>query len=319
VPEIAVLWTARAATTEIKVARSRDGGRTFTEPVTLQSAGAAGDRGWPAVAFDRQAAIHAVWLDHRDMAANRAAGSGRGGHKPGAVHDGVAMAQQSSLYYASVANGRAQERRLTTGVCYCCKTALVAGPDGSLYAAWRHVYPGNLRDMAFTMSRDAGRSFSPPIRVSEDGWAIPGCPDDGPAMAVDARGTVHVVWPTVIGGPNPEGALFYTSTRDGRRFTPRIRVPTLGGPKPSHPQIVVDRKGRTFVAWDESVNDGRIAALREIRVPADAAPTFGDVVTLSAGGPALYPVLAATDKGLVAVWTAAGDPSRVEARVVPVP
>ena len=317
-PEIAVLWTARAAATEIKVARSRDGGKTFSAPVTLQAAGAPGDRGWPAVTFDHQGIVHAVWLDHREMAAKRTAGASHAGHKAGAEHDGAAMAQKSGLFYAAF-SARPQERLLTNGVCYCCKTALAAGPGGTLFAAWRHVYPGNLRDMAFTMSRDGGRSFSPPARVSEDGWAINGCPDDGPAMAVDARGTAHLVWPTVLDGAAPGGAIFYTSTRDGRRFTQRIRIPTLGGPKPSHPQIVLDRRGRLFVAWDESLNGRRTAAVRELRFNQIGAPSFGDAVPLSTDAAALYPVLAATDKGLLAVWTVSGDPSRVEARLVPMP
>ena len=37
-------------------------------PVTLQSAGAAGDRGWPALALDKRGTAHAIWLDHRGLA-----------------------------------------------------------------------------------------------------------------------------------------------------------------------------------------------------------------------------------------------------------
>jgi hypothetical protein len=316
-PEMVVLWTTRGDRTEIKAARSRDGGRTFAAPVTLQSPDAAGDRGWPAVALDAQARVHAIWLDHRDMAAKPAAAAPA--HQPGAPHDGVAMAQKSSLYYGSLNGSAAHEQRITRGVCYCCKTALSAGAGGSLYAAWRHVYPGDLRDMAFTVSRDGGRSFSPVVRVSEDHWAINGCPDDGPALAADGRNVVHMVWPTVIAGANPEGAIFYASTADGRSFTPRVRIPTLGGAKPTHPQIVIDRSGRVVVAWEEMVNGRRVAALREVRPASGGTPTFGAIVTISPDGPATYPVLAATEKELVAVWTTVGEPSRVELRAIALP
>jgi hypothetical protein len=227
------------------------------------------------------------------------------------------MAQKSSLYYASLSPDATPERALTPGVCYCCKTALAVGPDSSVYAAWRHVFPGNLRDMAFTMSRDGGRSFLPPVRVSEDKWAIDGCPDDGPAMMVDGRGTVHLVWLTVIDSGTTEGALFYASW-NGRGFTPRVRIPTLG-PGPAHPQIVSTRAERMFVAWDEAVNGRRVAAMREVRIQKTRRPVFGELVTLSSSSPGTYPVLAATEKGLVAVWTAGGNPSRVEARVIPTP
>ena len=316
VPDIAVLWTARAKTTEVKLARSTDGGKTFTAPVNLQSGGAAGDRGWPALAAGPQGDVHAIWLDHRGLAAKDGAGTGHAAHKGSGAHDGVAMAQKSSLYYASPTAKPSREREVTNGVCYCCKTALAAGPNGSLYAAWRHVYPGNLRDIAFAISRDAGRSFSQPVRVSEDEWAIDGCPDDGPAMAVDTSGTVHLAWPTLVTGPEPEGAIFYASTRDGIRFSRRVRVPTLGGPKPSHPQIVVSDAGRVFVAWDETVRGQRVSAMREVRPRAGAEPTFGGIVTLAESGPAVYPVIAATNNGLVAVWTTGGEQSRVQVRAI---
>lgn len=319
VPEIAVLWTARTGTTEIRTARSHDGGRTFDAPVALQSAGAPGDRGWPALALDARADVHAVWLDHRGLVPP--AGAAHADHqRRGAGHDGVAMARKSALYYASTAGaGPSPERQLANGVCYCCKTALAAGPDGSLYAAWRSVYPGNLRDMAFTMSRDGARSFLPPVRVSEDGWAINGCPDDGPSIALDRTGGVHLVWPTVVNGPQPEGALFYATTSDGAHFSPRVRIPTLGGRKPAHPQIVIDGGGRTFVAWDENVYGRQVAAMREIRVSPAGSPSFGDIVTLSSGDSGTYPVIAPTDAGVFAVWTSGGSPSRVEARLVRIP
>ncbi|HXE79749.1 MAG TPA: sialidase family protein [Vicinamibacterales bacterium] len=314
-PEIVVVWTARGEQTAIKVARSRDGGRTFGAPALLQSPRAPGDRGWPSVAVDASGRVHAVWLDHRGLAEHRTASRDHRRHAP---HDGVAMAQRSGLYYASlaVASGEATpERELAKGVCYCCKTALAAGQDGALYAAWRHVYPGNLRDMAFTMSADGGRTFSQPVRVSEDAWAIDGCPDDGPAIAVDERGVVHLVWPTVIGDDAPEGAIFYASTRDGVRFTPRVRVPTLGGTRPSHPQIAVDRNGRIFVAWDESIDGERIAVVRELWPRTGGTPEFGPVIRLAEDA-ASYPVLAATDRGLIAAWTVGGEPSRVQVRAV---
>ncbi len=100
------------------------------------------------------------------------------------------MAQLSDLRYAAVSARGVEhsERALLPGVCYCCKTALVTGQNGQLFAAWRHVYPGNIRDIAFSQSLDGGRTFSAHTRVSEDQWQLAGCPDDGPAMAVDARG-----------------------------------------------------------------------------------------------------------------------------------
>lgn len=321
-PEVVVLWTARGAATEIKLARSRDGGRTFSPPDALQTAGASGDRGWPALAIDRRGRAHAVWLDHRGQAP-RAPASGAKPHVHGAAaarpaHDGVAFSKGSALRHATEGPAALADHAITSGVCYCCKTALAAGPDDAIYAAWRHVYAGELRDIAMAVSRDGGRTFSAPARVSEDGWAIQGCPDDGPAVAVDRHGTVHVVWPTVVGGEAPEGALFYATTTDGVRFTPRLRVPTLGSPKPTRPQIVL-HGDRVFVAWDELIDGRRVAALREARRTADGTLRIGDVATIAPAGAASHPVVAATRDGIAAVWTTGGENAHVEARRIALP
>ena len=319
--DILVLWTARGTSTALKLARSRDSGRTFEAPLTMQSPDAPGDRGWPALTADAQGTAHVLWLDHRGLA-----GEPRGaGHHGQAPHDGVAMARKSALYYAAAhppASGTSRaatdsadplkpdatrdvvkEREITTGVCYCCKTAAAARPNGTLFTAWRQVYPGNIRDIAFSVSGDAGGSFSTPVRISMDDWAINGCPDDGPALAVDRAGTAHVVWPTVFGGQQPQGAILYASTVDGRTFTPRVRIATLGGQKPEHPQIAIDDGQRVVAAWDELVNGTRIAAVREVKRGPSGAGSLGPIVRLSADGPASYPVVAPTIDGLLAVWT----------------
>ena len=154
------------------------------------------------------------------------------------------------------------------------------------------------------------------MRVSKDDWAINGCPDDGPAMIVDGAARIHIVWPTVVGGPTPEGALFYASSRDGKSFSDRVRVPTLGSPKPSHPQIAIDARGRIVVAWDEAVNGQRVAAMREVR-HASSGVSFGEPHVLASQGPAVYPVLAATGSGLVAAWTAGtGESSAIAVRAL---
>jgi hypothetical protein len=293
-PALTVTWNAKDDGTQIKTARSRDGGRTFVEEKRLQAKGAIGDRGWQASTLDAAGKLHTIWLDHRVMAADKASGD-HSQHK--GEHDGVAMAQKSGLYYA--ADG-GPERELFKGVCYCCKTALAAGPTGELYAAWRHVFPGNMRDMAMTQSRDGGKTFTPLVRVNHDGWSINGCPDDGPAMAVGADGTVHLAWPTV---KNETGVILYANSRNGAAMTTPRQVPTLGGPKASHPQIAIDRSGGVVIAWDEVVEGARRAAIVALTSGAPGTPAFGKPERVADSSPSTYPVIAAIEDGLVAAWT----------------
>jgi hypothetical protein len=253
--------------------------------------------------LDAKGDIHSIWLDHRGLAA----GGEHAMHK-GSM-DGVAMAQKSSLYYASVTGEGVREKALFPGVCYCCKTALALGPDGSLYAAWRHVFDGNFRDMAFTVSRDGGKTFAPMTRVNQDGWKIEGCPDDGPAMAVDATGTVHLVLPTVS---NETGVILYATSRDGRTFSKPVPVPTFGTPKASHPQITIDGKGTVVIGWDELKGGVRTAGVIDVRQDASGKIAFGNPQPL--GDASTYPVLAGADGGLVAAWTS-GAPNQTVIKV----
>ena len=200
------------------------------------------------------------------------------------------------------------------GVCYCCKTALAAGPDGTLFAAWRHVFAGNIRDIAFTTSRDGGRTFAAPARVSEDRWQFNGCPEDGPALAVDAAGTAHVVWPTVVTQPEAHKALFYATTRDGRTFTARTRVSPMRR-NIAHPQVAVGPAGEVAVFWDEIVSGRRHVFLSR----RSSNGGFGAVEALSDTTSASYPVPVFADGAFVAAWTeGGGDDSRIVVRRLPI-
>jgi hypothetical protein len=317
-PAITVVWTAKGpAGTRLQTARSTDGARTFSKSALVPGTDAAGNRGWEAMAADSQGQVHLAWLDHRRLAqADGAASSSApmahhehaAGAKPAgaaAPRDGVAMAQLSELYVANL-DGTAAPRGITGGVCYCCKTALTTTPAGTINIAWRHVYPGNLRDIAFASSKDGGRTFSAPLRVSEDRWQLDGCPDDGPAMAVDSSEGVHVIWPTLVRDSKQQQTigLFYAQSRDGASFSPRIALPTEG--LPHHPQVALV-SGSLVMAWDE-LKDGARQLVTARASLGDRATRFTRaIVSGSTGG--IYPSLAATKQGGVIAWTSGAGPA----------
>jgi hypothetical protein len=308
-PSIVVLWTARGQDgTRLFSARSDDGGRTFSTPAVVTGTGAPGNRGWESMAALPGGGVGAIWLDHRELAgAGQGAGGTHMGHDHGAPPaeqvDSVERAQLSKLYFARL-DSEVNPREITGGVCYCCKTALVAGADGSLYAAWRHVYPGNIRDIAFSVSRDGGETFAPPVRVSEDRWELDGCPENGPALAVDANGRIHVAWPTLVAaddaGSGATLALFYATSADGRTFTPRQRIPTEGVPR--HAQVRVAPGGDVVVSWDEQAGTTRRVALARGAAGPDGSIRFTRGALDDADG-GVYPAVASTRDGLVIAWT----------------
>ncbi len=220
-PTIVVTWPSERSTRlGLRAARSVDGGRTVGSSTSIGSEAIPGERGFQSVSVGSDRIVRAAWLDGR-----RDPG--------GALHHATVGTDRDPMHlmFASSRDGEpwTAETRLATNVCGCCKTAIATGSDGSIYVAFRNIYPGNLRDISFGMSRD-GRTFSTPVRVSEGHWALDGCPDDGPTMAADRAGMIHVVWPTLVQGAEPAIGMFHASTQDGLTFSSRQRVETLGTP-----------------------------------------------------------------------------------------
>jgi hypothetical protein len=109
--------------------------------------------------------------------------------------------------------------------------------------------------------------------------------------------------PTVLDGPTPEGALFYASSSDARSFSTRVRLPTLGGPRPMHPQVMADPGGGVYVAWGEVIDGTRQAAVSRVRFDEAGKPSFGIPRRLGQPGtPWSYPLLVATPAGPLAVY-----------------
>jgi hypothetical protein len=85
-------------------------------------------------------------------------------------------------------------------------------------------------------------------------------PDGGiqPQVAVDARGTVHLVY---FKGDPAAGDLFYSHSNDGENFSPPIRVNSVAGSAVAvgnirGARIASGRNGDVFVVWNGSAKLG---------------------------------------------------------------
>jgi hypothetical protein len=117
-------------------------------------------------------------------------------------------------------------------------TATVA-PDGTLFVAWTDfpqgpctnavsssgldVVPACLNsDVRLSISRDGGRSWSAPVKGSDD---VGRTDQFFPWIAAHSNGLVSLVWQDKRLDPaNVNFDLFYTNTGDGQRFLPNVRV-----------------------------------------------------------------------------------------------
>jgi hypothetical protein len=287
-----VVWVSKHdGAAAIRAAASNDGGATFSRATTITPSGLTGARGWESAALSDDGALHAVWLDGRN-AAPAPPHEHHAPHAPGAPSAPYAPMRQDIYHAIWRGTDPPVETQVAANVCFCCKTAIVThGRD--VYVAWRHLFGGSIRDIAVARSADGGATFSAPVRVSADNWKIDACPDDGPAMAVDASGVLHIVWPTMVHDTAGDRiAIFEAESADaGATFTPRRRVDTATA-SAAHPRIAIGPAGPAVV-WDELAEGERRAWMRA---------GDGQAVALSTGA-GNYPAVAATGRSFVAGWT----------------
>jgi hypothetical protein len=285
-----VLWVAKHyGVSTIRVAESTDSGTTFSAAKTVTGSGINGARGWESATIGDDGSIHVAWLD------GRAAVVTQGEHR----HHGGPAPRQDVFHARIIGVQPVEETRVAANVCFCCKTAIVTrGAD--VFVAWRHLFDGGVRDVAVARSSDGGRTFGDPVRVSADNWKIEACPDDGPAMAFDARGALHVVWPTLVHDADKERmAVFHTvSTDGGATFAPRERVDGDRRTNASHPRLAARDDGSVAIVWDELSAGTRHVVTRLWR-----SASFADVRVIDGAQASSYPAVTATDTGYVGAWT----------------
>ena len=200
---IHVVWPSKdEGRSVIRYARSTDDGRTFSKAVTAAGGGQSGARGWHAAAIGYDGGMHLVWLDGRQAAPHQ--------HEHGKpMPNGTAMRQapRQDVFHASwKGNGARAENPVAANVCFCCKTAVVASGE-RVYVAWRHIFPGSVRDIAVRVLTTTG-DVRP--RLAQRGWMdARRVPDDGLAMAA-TRTAASMSWPTLVAGDPPRKA---SSTR----------------------------------------------------------------------------------------------------------
>jgi hypothetical protein len=256
---------------------SADGGRTWSAPASVtDQAEAFGSHNFHSLHAAPDGAVYVAWLD------------GRHG--------------KSATYVTrSTDGGRtwAPNVRVSMGeACPCCRTAIAAAGDGTVYLAWRTVLPGNVRDVVVARSADGGRTWSEPRRVHADDWVFDGCPHAGPSLQVDAEGRVHVAWWT---GKEGAAGVWYARSDDGARtFGAPVALGVAELSRPAHVQLALGQDGLVAAAWDDGT---LVTPAVRLRVSRDGGRTFGDAIAVSEEGrAATFPVLALAGERLSVAW-----------------
>jgi hypothetical protein len=263
----------------MRFARSTDGGRTWSQPITINddttNAAPAGHTFHGATASGNSFVV--AWLDSRRIVQG--------------MHGGDTAHHEGSSYVFSAtsrdlgATWEPANRKFWGNACPCCRVSLAPAGDDIL-AAWRGHFEGDVRDIVTArLAADAQ-----PERVHKDDWVFPGCPHSGPGLAVE-NGRAHVAWFTgapgrmgvyykqpnrepvrVLGGEqlpaghpavaafgddalvavnlNAAGERVLTVARVSGENVALVEVPNTSGA--DHPQLARAGDGRAFLAWTQS-------------------------------------------------------------------
>ena len=281
----------RFPASDLRLARSTDGGRSFEPARTVNDdeGGVPSSHTFHDLLVAPDGTVWVSWIDSRARDAARAASEGAHGGHGGHAHDGL---PPSEIRVArSVDGGRTfgPSRVVDTGPCPCCRTAMAAGPDGTLYVAWRKEFAGSIRDVVVARLAAGAAAFGPPVRVHRDEWEFPACPHAGPALAVDGDGRLHVGWYT--GREGWQGLWLARSDDGGRSFDPPVALRTGEDVPPSTVSLAAVH-GTVLAAWDGRAAGGARVEMGVVgedgRLRPVERPFAGRLPVLaSAGGAAL--------------------------------
>jgi hypothetical protein len=303
--EILAHWLEKSGDGEsygVHLARSTDGGATWKPIGVLQSDPAAGEHGFVSYAADAAntlgaGAFRAFWLE---------------GSEGGAF----------SLRSVRVAGGAVGPVELLDDrVCDCCQTRAAGTPAGTV-VVYRDRSESEIRDISALRRTASG--WGKPVAVHADGWEIPGCPVNGPALAALGK-RLAVAWftaaapgPRVLAAFSEDGGATFGSpvVVDGARPVGRVDVAFDPG-RPAG-SAVVSWVAPASSAGGAAGGGGEKAAIWLRRVGADGkagAPLeVPGTTTVRASG---FPRMGLAGDSLLLAWGDDGTPSHLRASRVP--
>ncbi len=274
----------------IRVARSSDGGETWSEPWTPHEDGTTTEHGFVSMFPLADGGTGMVWLDGRETA--------------GGEHSEGPRGAMTLRYRALAQDGTTGPEVLVDDqICDCCQT------DGALTASgpivvYRDRTDSEIRDIYVTRLVDD--RWTPGAPVHQDGWLIPACPVNGPAVA--ARGeAVAVSWFT---GADDEPKVQMAFSEDaGATFGDPVLIDD-GNPL-GRVDVVLLGDGSALVAWLERTPDAGEVRVRRV-FPDGRSGAASLVTTTSSGRDSGFPRMIQDGSGrIVFAWTEAGEPGTI--------
>ena len=279
---------------DVRVARSSDGGRTWTPGIVPHRDGTQTEHGFVALWPEADGNVGLAWLDGRKYARTD------GGEKEMMlVHAAITPTLRLS-----------NERTLDPRICDCCQTSVALTTDGPIIA-YRDRSDEEIRDIQVV--RRVGSVWAEPTLVHADAWKIDACPVNGPAIAARDRRVV-VAWFTGAGDTARVQLAF--SNDGGATFGPPVRADD-GNPT-GRVDVLLLEGGAAVVSWVENVGDRAEVRARRFTEGAERGGAREPAVTIAhstAARSSGFPRMVAADDEVYFAWTVPGetpaDPSSI--------
>lgn len=189
------------------------------------------------------------------------------------------------------------EEVLDPDVCSCCQTSATMTDAGPV-VVYRGREEGEIRDIKVVGRRDG--KWTTPTTIADDGWVMPGCPVNGPAIA--ANGTrIAVAWYT--GAQSGAGVKVAFSSDAGQTFAPPEwvdRNQPLG-------RVDITPVGEGFaITWLGSIEDQAVVRVQDWQADGQPGPIL-DIAKLAPTRSTGFPRLTDTPEGTLLVYKSDGD------------
>jgi hypothetical protein len=225
---------------DIKVVRSTDRGRTWSQPISPHHDGTKTQHGFVSLVPDGGDRVLIAWLDGRLAAVST-------GSHDSHDHESARMTLRSAVL--TRANKVLGEALIDERTCSCCQTDLARVGDSTLLA-YRDRSADEIRDIS--LSRRRAGNWGPAEPVHRDDWRIEGCPVNGPSLAVNGKRAI-VFWPTLI---DDSMVLRYKLIDDFATPIDQVAAYTLALPKPPSGRVdAVQWKNGFLVTWVSRAKD----------------------------------------------------------------
>jgi hypothetical protein len=183
-----------------------------------------------------------------------------------------------------------------SSACQCCRIDVNAEPDGNITIAYRGLTMGtmgrSIRDIMIATSRNGGKDFTTPVKLSQDDWVIDACPHTGASLSSESN-MMYAAWYTEGNGT---GIYYSTRSHNDFSFGPRQLISNRG----RRPQLSASDKG-VVVVWEENAeSDGKTFTSIHYQVMKGLEVKEG--VLSPAEANAFLPVVTSTEDGFVVAF-----------------